>query len=728
MCGHRLLFVLALSLGLAGASGVAAEVPLLTPVQGALLDNAGAPVVAGAFAMDFALYSGAEGGEAVWEESWPEVVVSGGVFHVLLGSQVPLTPEIFAPGALWLGMRVEGEPELERRPLGTAPYASYAAMAAGLDCSGCVGPEHVSSVGEDALPAAGLDEVSNGLLTNERTESWAAAGAVAIADDFPPGVTSDLTVPGTTGLVRALRVHVSLVNSDIGTITLSITDPDGATHVLWDQDGGGTAIEGTWPEPDPVISGDLLGWVGRDPAGTWTLHVVDDGFLNNEQDGEVTSWSVEIESLVSDELVVTSRAVVEGDLIVDGRVQIGQAPPACDASRAGSIHFDPAQQRLVFCDGVNLLQLKACDISCPSADTFECETAVINGCGDSCGATGSAISPLQCLSKVATTACGVQVVDNCGNDCAQTGSALDVGGCPAAEDVPCGSTVADVCGNVCGYTGIAPDAGSCPLPTLVGCGDPVIDDCGNDCGTAGTSCPAGFACEAAGCIGPGASASNPALSCQDVVDAGASIGDGLYWLDFDGGGGNGALQAFCEMSIPDEGWLRVDIDFLRLHADLTTQTTAGSESHGFVDGNTKFYGYPDSHDHEVWNDFDLGMDYTQIRGSAQFTASSGSVGGWNTSGTNPDNQDYGIQVDTTYATLTVTGSGGNKSWHRWGKPGQVFHAYDQLGWTGEWYDTKTLNFGTIDCVAGSVLRFSTFSESGAAGLERWAFNPTVFVR
>ncbi|MEC9072136.1 MAG: hypothetical protein VX938_07145, partial [Myxococcota bacterium] len=128
------------------------------------------------------------------------------------------------------------------------------------------------------------------------------------------------------------------------------------------------------------------------------------------------------------------------------------------------------------------------------------------------------------------------------------------------------------------------------------------------------------------------------------------------------------------------------------------------------------------------NDFNLGVDYTEIRGVIAFYPSSGSVGSWTTSGAHPDNDNYsGYASDTGY-TLDAGGTGGNRSWHRWGKPGQVLHVHSTLGWTGEWQSQKTLSFDAISVVGGSVVRFSTFSESGAVPHERWAFAPTLYVR
>lgn len=54
----------------------------------------------------------------------------------------------------------------------------------------------------------------------------------------------------------------------------------------------------------------------------------------------------------------------------------------------------------------------------------------------------------------------------------------------------------------------------------------------------------------------GSDAGCPGASCLDVLEAGASTGDGIYWVDPDGAG---AFMAYCDMRDDDGGWTLVAV-------------------------------------------------------------------------------------------------------------------------------------------------------------------------
>ncbi|MBN2564653.1 MAG: hypothetical protein JXB46_02975 [Candidatus Eisenbacteria bacterium] len=106
---------------------VSAAVPQTMSYQGVLRDGTGNVVPDDSYDLTFKLYDGPTGGTALWTETQP-VPVEDGIFNVILGhvAQLSLPFDV----VYWLGISIEGEPELTPRvELTSAPYALRANYA-----------------------------------------------------------------------------------------------------------------------------------------------------------------------------------------------------------------------------------------------------------------------------------------------------------------------------------------------------------------------------------------------------------------------------------------------------------------------------------------------------------------------------------------------------------------------------------------------------------------------
>ncbi|MDH3890706.1 MAG: hypothetical protein OEV49_06445 [candidate division Zixibacteria bacterium] len=122
------ILILALGLVCLLSLTAVADVPTVISYQGRLTDSTGAPVDTVA-PMMFWIYDDTLGTSMLWNESHASVVVTDGLFTVLLGSTTPLDASFFNGDILGLGIRVGGAQIDELIPLVTTPYAFRAVHA-----------------------------------------------------------------------------------------------------------------------------------------------------------------------------------------------------------------------------------------------------------------------------------------------------------------------------------------------------------------------------------------------------------------------------------------------------------------------------------------------------------------------------------------------------------------------------------------------------------------------
>ena len=206
---------------------------------------------------------------------------------------------------------------------------------AGINEDGSYNCVEVSAVVE----ADNINEISNDLIWNQFVDVFdSAATPTPIPDNFPTGITSVINVPDV-GIAQKLVVSVSITNSDLSTVEVRLFDPNNELFSLVDGNltdpiaGTDTTSQyaASFPDPTPSLSGDLTSWYDQNAQGNWSLQVIDTGFKDNDVDGALVTWSIQIQTLSN------QKIQVKGDLIVDGGLQVGEGQ---DINIDGDVNID----------------------------------------------------------------------------------------------------------------------------------------------------------------------------------------------------------------------------------------------------------------------------------------------------------------------------------------------------------------------------------------------------
>ena len=516
--------LLALVVCLVVRSHAFAAVPQAVTVQGMVLTSGGVPAT-GSFQMTFRLLAQASGGSPLWSQTVDDVEIKAGLFDVDLA--IPVTALAGDP-ALWLETQVETE-TLPRRPLGTVPYAlaaeraNTALVAADLSCSGCV------QTGEVAFPYAGsatkggaasdLDcsgcvasaDIATGAIASAHLQDGAVTAA-KLASPYaggasPGGAATDLAC---TGCVAGGEIAANATLAGDVTITgnLSACTAYGGAYC-----GVKVAGAGLYDHKDT--------WLTVRASGGLRVRTADpaSGAYAPAEFGGGTSYG--------------TLAVASGDLTVAGKVGVGTTAPVetldvrgslaataglrAGFSSLGSSGYHPDATLYLRDPGWWTGVVKATDTPWVDQDSF-----VFN--------TGAAGRPF--VWTVGGLSAPLMMLDTDGR--------LGVGTMAPATSL-------DVAGSV----RIGQDAGACNAGKSgalrwTGTELQVCD------GAAWTGLGGG------GSSGPdGSTQQKAAASCAAIAKGGASVGNGVYWIDTNGGATDDAYRVWCEMSIDGGGWTLV---------------------------------------------------------------------------------------------------------------------------------------------------------------------------
>jgi len=102
-----------------------ATVPSQINFQGTLADSNGNPITGTIYLMRFSIYADSTGGLALWSENQTNIVVTDGLFRVLLGSSTAFPISLFNGSKRWLSIRIQPDAQdmAPRLPLVMVPYS-----------------------------------------------------------------------------------------------------------------------------------------------------------------------------------------------------------------------------------------------------------------------------------------------------------------------------------------------------------------------------------------------------------------------------------------------------------------------------------------------------------------------------------------------------------------------------------------------------------------------------
>jgi hypothetical protein len=365
-----------------GFSPVNAAIPYTINYQGYLTDAMGSPVN-GTVSMTFSLYTVASGGTVLWTEP-QNVIVSGGIYSVILGSVSTLTPLAFDV-PYWLGVKVGSDAEMTPRvQLTSVGYSFTSDMAMDLVCPGCV---NFSDIGQNGCTAnqfmmwsgtAWTCSIPAGIAETDPQVNTLVAGGWCVSDgavincNATPGAETDPQVGATTlnqwcigsgptvecsqsaaALAAAHNHDAAYVNvtgdAMTGALTVGINGAGSALSSTNSGTGPGLTVTGGGDGSYADILGDLflggdIGEIFAIGANDSDLNLYSNGFvfIDLDDNNDAPNAQFRIYNGTNNYVfTVDESGNVTANGVVSGALQNvnGGAPIACDASTRGRFWF-----------------------------------------------------------------------------------------------------------------------------------------------------------------------------------------------------------------------------------------------------------------------------------------------------------------------------------------------------------------------------------------------------
>ncbi len=328
----------------AAATCLFAAVAVAAPpiaMQGLLRSAAGGPVADGKYTLVVQLYDAVDAADSVFKEIHVGLLVSQGLFHAALGGADPKVPPpqlLYSDHPdLWVGVSVDGDPELPRVRLGTVPYARHADVATALAGPLSGAQIQVASLPDTALAFNYAGSKSKGGAAEEAVHATLADKAL-VADKATSADTA--------------------AQADLAKNAISATSADEAKSA---QTAAKLQCTGCV----------TLAHLAADVA---------EGFVSTK--GGKIDGALEVGGGVD----------LAGSTLKNARLAaIDAGQDACGGDDVGRVGVDAKNGKLYYCNGATWKQLLTCDGGCKAAAVVACGQPIPTDCGDlgGCNGTGS---------------------------------------------------------------------------------------------------------------------------------------------------------------------------------------------------------------------------------------------------------------------------------------------------------------------------------------------------
>ncbi len=251
----------------------------------------------------------------------------------------------------------------------------------------------VQATSASSLPKDALDDVSNGLLTNQYIDKVTAPQkSVKIPDNTGAEASTSIDFPDL-GVAQSIEIALEVANTDLSVVSIVLLPPDDKKTGWVLCDPCGKKDEKAYkvvisPNAKPV-SGDPGAWVGQNPKGLWTLKVKDTGFClpqvvgneglcdaPNKTDGALVDWSIQIQTMSSKKVSALGAF----------QVAVTDTPPVpCTSAHAGVLYMAPTSKSLMVCNGKEYFPLYIATVGTQDNPAASCKEILTKHAGSKDG-------------------------------------------------------------------------------------------------------------------------------------------------------------------------------------------------------------------------------------------------------------------------------------------------------------------------------------------------------